>query len=163
MNYETYMNSNAWRQKRKARLEIDNHQCRLCGETERLEVHHRPDSYALLPNETVEEHLTTLCVWCHDLITNRIRERRYASREPPACELEIGPKPFNAPKYLKEADIHITPMIVTKNQLLHILEEKRDANKIDHNEIYRTDSTTGSPWRTGVCNGQILKGDEKDN
>ncbi|MCA9980243.1 MAG: HNH endonuclease, partial [Anaerolineales bacterium] len=80
MNYEEYMRSDAWRQKREKRLEIDGHCCRMCdhdGSLYRLEVHHRPSSYKRIPNESVEDDLTTLCVRCHDLATNAIRGDRY--------------------------------------------------------------------------------------
>lgn len=78
--YEEYMRSDLWRTKREQRLIIDRHECRTCGCKERLEVHHKPDSYAKLPNESVEDDLTTLCVWCHDLITNKIRKGRYEKK-----------------------------------------------------------------------------------
>ena len=82
--YEKYINSNEWRIKRQKRLEIDKYQCRLCGETGetyRLEVHHKPESYARIPNESVEDDLTTVCARCHDAITDIIRRDRYGNRE----------------------------------------------------------------------------------
>jgi 5-methylcytosine-specific restriction endonuclease McrA len=75
-----YFLTESWHKKRTSRLEIDKHQCRLCGATENLQVHHKPDSYAKIPNESIEDDLTTLCEACHDLITNRIRQMRYDSR-----------------------------------------------------------------------------------
>jgi len=75
------MNSDVWRTKRIKRLEIDKYECRCCGFKENLEVHHKPDSYKKIPNESIDDDLTTLCVFCHDLITNRIRENRYAKTE----------------------------------------------------------------------------------
>jgi len=80
MLYEQYISSNSWATKRQQRREIDKNECRLCGSKEQLEVHHKPDSYKKIPNESVEDDLTTICVFCHDLITNRIREMRYTNR-----------------------------------------------------------------------------------
>jgi hypothetical protein len=87
--YETYLNSDAWKQKRIARLEFDGYRCRLCDAQGELEVHHRPSSYSLIPYESVENDLTTICRACHDLITNRIRTERYAQSGVPAL-LETG-------------------------------------------------------------------------
>lgn len=84
-----YMKSDLWFEKRRRRLDIDNHQCRLCGSTDRLEVHHKCDgkpggydSYRMIPNESVEDDLTTLCHDHHEVITNAIRGDRYASKAP---------------------------------------------------------------------------------
>lgn len=74
------MKSSLWSSKREKRLQIDKNECRLCGSKDRLEVHHKPESYKKIPNESVEDDLTTLCVLCHDLITNRIRELRYSNK-----------------------------------------------------------------------------------
>ena len=83
MTYDDYMRSEAWRRKRMARLELDHHCCRLCDSIEDLEVHHRPGSYPCIPNESVERDLITLCRACHELITNRIRTKRYAAQPAP--------------------------------------------------------------------------------
>lgn len=83
MQLEKYYQSSSWQSKRQERLRIDKHQCRLCGGdgTEyRLEVHHKPQSYIRIPNESVEDDLTTLCERCHDIVTNIIREDRYEKR-----------------------------------------------------------------------------------
>jgi len=84
MTYEEYIASPAWSEKRKERLVIDHHRCRICGEDGsrfQLEVHHIPDSYAKIPNESVEDDLITLCSRCHELATSVIREDRYGKRE----------------------------------------------------------------------------------
>lgn len=84
MTYENYIASKSWRDKRKQRLEIDGHRCRLCdedGSRHQLEVHHRPSSYAKIPNESVQDDLITVCSRCHNLITSSIREDRYGIRE----------------------------------------------------------------------------------
>ncbi len=76
-----YFQSPQWRKKRKERLEIDNYECRLCGHDGsdyHLEVHHKPSSYAKIPNESVNNDLTTVCVNCHrEIVTNLIRRNRY--------------------------------------------------------------------------------------
>ena len=72
MIYERYIASAAWAAKRAARLALDGGRCRLCDEDGTrygLEVHHRPSSYALIPNESVEDDLITVCSRCHDPIT----------------------------------------------------------------------------------------------
>ena len=83
MPYEEYMRSSCWSSKREQRLKLDSYRCRLCdhdGSDWRLEVHHRPASYAKIPNESVEDDLITLCARCHNAITNAIRTGRYANR-----------------------------------------------------------------------------------
>lgn len=75
MNYERYIQSSSWQAKRIQRLEIDLHRCRQCGEdgtNHRLEVHHWPDSYPKIPDETMYD-LVTLCTECHDLLTDKQR------------------------------------------------------------------------------------------
>lgn len=80
MLYVEYMRSETWEEKRLKRLEIDKYECRLCGEKEQLEVHHKPNSYRKIPNESIENDLTTMCVGCHNLITDRIRRKRYSEK-----------------------------------------------------------------------------------
>lgn len=80
----SYYQSSEWNRKRKQRLEIDKHRCRFCdedGTNYRLEVHHRPSSYAKIPNESVKDDLITVCSFCHQIITERIRQRRYAGQK----------------------------------------------------------------------------------
>lgn len=81
MTYEQYIGSATWASKRAARLAQDDYRCRLCdedGTRYRLEVHHRPSSYARIPEESVGDDLITVCVRCHDLVTATIRSDRYA-------------------------------------------------------------------------------------
>ena len=81
--YETYMKSESWRDKRRQRVILDDYRCRLCdhdGTLWRLEVHHRPSSYAKIPNESMLHDLITLCTRCHDAVTNAIRGDRYQRR-----------------------------------------------------------------------------------
>lgn len=81
---ERYWRSAEWRRKRTARLEIDKHRCRVCGATDSLTVHHLPQSYELIPNESVEDDLITLCRRCHDEVaTNLTRRDGYHRRNRP--------------------------------------------------------------------------------
>lgn len=62
-------------------LERDGYRCRTCdhdGSEYRLEVHHRHYRDGDNPKD---DDLITLCVVCHDLITNKIREDRYGKKE----------------------------------------------------------------------------------
>lgn len=91
MTYEEYMSSGEWAAKRQQRLAMDGHRCRMCdetGENYRLEVHHRPGSYKSIPNESVQDDLTTLCARCHEEITNIIRGDRYEARTLAATVIE---------------------------------------------------------------------------
>ena len=78
MTYEEYIASSTWA-KRAARIhKRDRNQCQTCLSTENLEVHHK--TYERLFNEP-DGDLITLCVICHEAITNSIRARRYDLRE----------------------------------------------------------------------------------
>lgn len=84
MDYSTYMASSAWREKRRQRLALDGHKCRLCdhdGAKWRLEVHHRPSCYVKIPHESIEDDLITLCARCHAFVTATIRKDR-AQKQP---------------------------------------------------------------------------------
>lgn len=81
---EAYWRSAEWKRKRQQRLEIDKHRCRICGATEKLTVHHLPQSYELIPNESIEDDLVTVCRRCHDEIaTNLTRRDGYQRRNRP--------------------------------------------------------------------------------
>lgn len=61
-------------------LERDGYRCRTCdhdGSIDRLEVHHRHYRDGANPKD---EDLITLCVACHDLITNKMRGERYSKK-----------------------------------------------------------------------------------
>jgi len=79
MNYNLYLKSDEWRKKRKLRLRMDKNRCRLCahdGSKWQLEIHHCPDSYERLGNESVSADLITICSRCHMLVTAIIRQDR---------------------------------------------------------------------------------------
>lgn len=80
MLYAEYMASSEWRRKRTARLTIDHHRCRLCGATGNLQVHHNPLSYRLIPSESIEDDLTTVCQRCHVFVTNICRADKRAGK-----------------------------------------------------------------------------------
>ena len=65
IDYQQYICSKEWNQS-KARLTTlsnDNYSCRMCNNSETLEVHHI--TYANLGNETIND-LCTLCSKCHN-------------------------------------------------------------------------------------------------
>lgn len=74
--YDAYMESDAWWERREKRLELDSYQCQaqLAGcKTYAQHVHHL--SYANLGDEPLWE-LVSVCVSCHDIITARNRLQR---------------------------------------------------------------------------------------
>src|ERR1700754_1790214 len=76
--YEDYIASPRWRRLRAKALERDGHSCRLCDSSESLEVHHRRYPPAGRWALDHVKHLTTLCADCHEAVTCRQREKRYA-------------------------------------------------------------------------------------
>mgnify|MGYP003341688307 CR=1 FL=1 len=66
--YQDYIHSPEWQAKRQERLEIDNHECKLCFSKQNLHVHHV--TYTMLGNEPIK-HLLTVCHSCHEIIHNR--------------------------------------------------------------------------------------------
>lgn len=65
--YDKYIRSKQWKDKRQQVLERDKFQCRFCESTERLEIHHR--HYRNFGNEELFD-LVTVCKVCHDALTN---------------------------------------------------------------------------------------------
>ena len=108
MRYDEYMQSELWFDKRRQRLEIDKYECRTCGNKDQLTVHHKCDgkpggynSYTKIPNESVEDDLTTLCEDCHEAITNAIRSDRYNSQAPLQYEAHKPPREIEDLNYEK--------------------------------------------------------------
>lgn len=66
VEYRHYLNSPRWRILRWLRLRLDGHRCRMCGSSERLEVHHRSYDWrgAFWLWELLD--LTTLCRRHHE-------------------------------------------------------------------------------------------------
>jgi hypothetical protein len=82
--YEARMLHPTWQQLRNQRLTIDNHRCAACNRSSeeiRLECHHR--HYKTFWHEDVHRDLLTLCVQCHEAVTNVIRGIRYDKRGTP--------------------------------------------------------------------------------
>ncbi len=68
VNYEKYLQSTLWFNKRNESKARANYRCQLCNSPERLEVHHR--TYERLGNELPED-LTVLCNDCHKAHSRR--------------------------------------------------------------------------------------------
>ena len=123
MRYDEYMQSSIWRKKRKDRLVLDQHSCRLCDSGDELEVHHRPTSYKRIPNESVEDDLITLCRTCHELITDRIRRRRFGNSTTPQISVRI---PLPLSQLLSPPSVTPTAMsllaLMTERPNAHVLE-----------------------------------------
>ena len=65
-DYINYINSKAWKEKRKEKLSVQNC-CEMCGNSESLHVHH--NNYANFKNEKMED-LNVVCSKCHSDIHN---------------------------------------------------------------------------------------------
>jgi 5-methylcytosine-specific restriction endonuclease McrA len=63
IDYDSYLNSPAWADKREQRLRLDHGRCAVCGSRENLQCHHV--NYDNFGNEDVEDDLLTLCESCH--------------------------------------------------------------------------------------------------
>ena len=67
--YFDYMQSPEWSEKRRKRIEIDGHKCRMCGRTDYetvLTVHHL--RYNTFRNENIFSDLVCLCPSCHTAV-----------------------------------------------------------------------------------------------
>jgi replicative DNA helicase len=64
--YHEYLQSDKWKSLRLLCLTRDQYRCRVCNESEHLEVHHR--TYERIGQEQLDD-LTTLCDKCHELYT----------------------------------------------------------------------------------------------
>lgn len=69
--YQKYLNSKEWKEKRQKRLEIDGYKCACCGSAKSLNVHHT--TYERLYGEEMDD-LITLCKDCHKAIHERYGE-----------------------------------------------------------------------------------------
>lgn len=72
--YDNYISSAEWAEKRKQRMKIDHYRCCMCGKSGKLQVHHV--SYDRLGHEDVFHDLCTLCPECHKLIHNYYNRKR---------------------------------------------------------------------------------------
>ena len=131
--YSKYISSSpVWAEKREARKEIDGHKCRTChhdGSQHRLEVHHA--TYDNFGHEDVENDLITLCVRCHDAITNVFRHRRYEDRTISVDDSDL----------------------VSDLDLVLPEREKKDESKNFESDPYRSLSPFNAQFKTGKPNG----------
>ena len=68
----TFRGSSAWKKKRKAILNRDDHKCKICGCTNNLQVHHIL-SISTHPTLRLEDtNLISVCTDCHEKIHNGI-------------------------------------------------------------------------------------------
>ena len=71
---EDYYHSDEWKRVRELRLNYDNYQCRNCGSTKNLQVHHK--RYTPHGRENIIDDLITECDECHHKITQLSRNKR---------------------------------------------------------------------------------------
>jgi hypothetical protein len=109
MTYEQYISSDRWRRLRAAAIERDGGRCRLCDADGRLEVHHRRYPPRGQWHLDSLDALTTLCIPCHDIITEKQRATRYgALAAPQVIDLPARP-PLAAgrmPDELPRIEVH---------------------------------------------------------
>lgn len=70
--YKQYLQSDKWKGLRQKVLDRDNHKCRICGNTNGLDVHHITGQNRF--NESPAD-LMTLCRKCHDIIHTYFRQK----------------------------------------------------------------------------------------
>ena len=70
VDYEEYMDSDAWQKKREMVLMFWNHSCSICHSSINLHIHHR--TYDRLGGELITD-LLVLCEECHDLYHSKGR------------------------------------------------------------------------------------------
>lgn len=111
-NYQSYLISDVWRQKRERVIERDGHQCRYCMADAPLDVHHK--SYRYIYKERIED-LLTLCRKCHKNLHRLIQENSFE---------HIQDKPLTD-SFIKNSFIH--PLFQTTGE--RIKEKLRRYNK----------------------------------
>ncbi|MCK9328065.1 MAG: hypothetical protein M0P69_21395 [Bacteroidales bacterium] len=62
LDYQSYLSSSWWKDRREKALDLAKHRCQLCNSPEDLQVHHR--TYERIGAELPED-LTVLCKPCH--------------------------------------------------------------------------------------------------
>ena len=85
-DYDKYLRSPEWQDKRQQRLALDNHRCVFCKSTENLNIHHR--TYANLGHEDILHDLVTLCEKCHKELHEKIKETREQEQESRKLDFE---------------------------------------------------------------------------
>jgi 5-methylcytosine-specific restriction endonuclease McrA len=77
-DYKEYLMSPEWKERRNARLDYDNHKCRICGKKAWI-VHHL--TYERIFNEDPDD-LASLCQSCHETVhawQKKTKQRRLPS------------------------------------------------------------------------------------
>jgi len=76
MEYNTYLQSKHWQDKRIEKLQNRN-VCQICSSSKNINIHHKhyksPDGKSILLNERIQD-LITLCGSCHSLWHRYIKE-----------------------------------------------------------------------------------------
>jgi 5-methylcytosine-specific restriction endonuclease McrA len=72
--YNSYIQSDEWKDKRRQRLNYDAHRCINCGSKVGVEVHHK--NYDCFGGEDVKQDLVTLCRKCHNKVT-LLKKKKY--------------------------------------------------------------------------------------
>lgn len=75
MNYQAYLKTIAWKERRTAALRRAGYRCQVCNGSDRLEVHHR--TYERIGQEDPAD-LTVLCHECHELFSRRMQDPPYS-------------------------------------------------------------------------------------
>ncbi|MCM1070771.1 MAG: HNH endonuclease [[Clostridium] fimetarium] len=80
LSYAEKLEDENWSKKRYEILRRDNCQCRMCGASKQLEVHHRFYIYKADPWEYPNDALVTLCRSCHELVHKTLPPLIYANK-----------------------------------------------------------------------------------
>ena len=82
-SYKMLLNTNEWNIRRHEIFNRDNYNCKECGCIHRKEliVHHKEYKHGLLPWESPNEDLITLCKKCHALIHKKKPEVTVSHRK----------------------------------------------------------------------------------
>jgi len=157
-SYQDYLNSNWWRETRKKRLEIDNHQCCLCGSERYLHVHHL--TYERLGKEDVDNDLMTLCEDCHHLVHElmpTLRQPLYEVRHKANRRLS------NLPELQKINDSYISDMReVLKENLSPLYDRLKKQNRKNMARLL-TRSLNNYEYPSLLLPGFDLKGNRYNN
>lgn len=86
-NYNRYLRSPEWREKRKIALANAKNRCQLCNRSKNLEVHHR--TYERFEHELPED-LTVLCQECHQKFSNHQHQKKHKFHKPQKSQKKIN-------------------------------------------------------------------------
>lgn len=152
-DYVKYINSQEWQKKRKVRLEIDNFECRICGDTEGLQVHHKRYPKKL-GTEDVSNDLTTFCARCHNVVTDMLREEKHKDSKMPEAFVD---SPGEIPQdNSRDEEIPQTYLSSTRRRRI----ENVQRNKIPAQFI---DIPHHAQWGPGQSNESLYHSNEEDH